>query len=273
MSEPLVFMFHHGTVPAHARWAAALLKPVKGSSRLIWAGSEYPAECAHMEFVDTSKITDSRAFCDINYTHETTNSREWELRAIWRWFVLEQTLDGHRGPVICLDSDVFMFSDPAEILHHFTGEFGFGADRNPPIAFFRTPELIHEFGDFLREAMTSPSLHASIRTTVGRLLQSFGGGLQEMGFIYYFCQKARARGRDIADVSKRTDAGIYDFALAFNQPNCGSGVHMDDFGKVVVWDQGTPHFLCAETGKRIPALSLHVQGTTKKWFHRWLPKQ
>ena len=92
-----------------------------------------------------------------------------------------------------------------------------------------------------------------------------------MGYLYYFYLAREAAGVGGSRVNLVTEAGIYDYAVTFDQPNHDTGFLCDDFGKVVAFHENVPYFIRKDDAKLVRALCLHIQGGAKRYIRKWIP--
>jgi len=156
-----------------------------------------------------------------SYRHITRSVLADERRCLERWFILSEFLGKSGvGSFYFLDSDYLLFADLALFESRWLSCQAAGTPLFWGFAYFRSPELIHGFCDWLLELYRDERRFSEMR---GRY-EKEGSGLQEMGFIREYCREAQV---DIRSLSwcDTSDAETWDegfFGSSYHS-------HPDDF--------------------------------------------
>lgn len=202
---------------------------------------------------------DSEQFKNI-YRHFSTNSYEFELICIQRWFILRDFLIKN-GIKRCLylDSDIFVYSDINELANRFM-EYGMTiCGISGHINFLEVNTLI-DFCNYITSSYTNEKSLKELETHFQQeyINRQQLGGISDMTFFYRYSLNNPDKVCNLyhLDVS----AGAFDPSME----NGEDRYYMDGKLKKVVMKNGKPY--CLRLSDKMPVLHhiLHFQGAEAK---------
>lgn len=189
-----------------------------------------------------------------SYRHITPSDFHDERRCLERWFFLSDFLEkAGVGGFYFLDSDYLLFADLARLESRWLSEELVGTPLFWGFAYFRSPQTVHGFCDWLLELYRDEARFAEMRNRYER----GGSGLQEMGFIREYCREAPVQSRSLSwcdtEDPETWDEGFF-----------GSSYHSrpSDFRAIRQPEVGGPVTVRLEKGPR-RLLGVHFVGHSK----------
>jgi hypothetical protein len=201
------------------------------------------------------------AFASI-YRHFSTNSFQFELFCLQRWFVLKEFLTTTRvDKCLYLDSDTMLYADVTREQKKFDEyDFTLSAGICGQTFFLNRLGALDDFCEFLMGIYAGrDKYHYDKMVAHFAVVQRSGlkGGASDMTAFELY---ARPRYAAIGEVSKVIDGSIFDININTPTP----GFEMSHGIKKVVFDDNVPYGRYLKTGKMIRFNSLHFQGRSAK---------
>ena len=192
------------------------------------------------------------------YRHFSTNSPEFELICLQRWFVLKAFMQSMKlGQCLYIDSDVLVYS-AVDNLAQEVGEYGMTICGISGHTNFVRYTVLVDFCTFLLRSYQDEAATEKLRQDFQKFLtHSPAGGISDMTFLYQYSKLNPDRvlninyfGNDEAfDVTIDTGEGEYE---------------MHDEIKKVIWKSKKPYCRRLSNNRLILHHTLHFQGRTKK---------
>ncbi len=195
------------------------------------------------------------------YQHRSTNSYNFELVCLQRWFVLgeflrKQALDS----CLYLDSDVLLFARAEEEARRFADYALTLSGTNPSsphCMYLIGRRNLDAFCDFVVEAYTNSTLFRCLEAVyIDRQARGLKGGVCDMTAFDLFRRHQCAKTLDISVV---VDGVAYDNSMC--DPT--QGFEMRKGIKLVRWKENLPCGRLVTTGQWVRLMALHFQGPAK----------
>lgn len=190
------------------------------------------------------------------YRHLSTNSVEFELFALQRWFVL-RSFSQKQGlkQFFTQDSDVMVYTDLSEEQKRLA-TFGMSVtkEKGPQSVFINDIKLLDGFCEFVTMSYATRSAELKDRYQKYWADCAFGG-IGEMVLLQDYIATCPEQ---VVDTFTISDGAVYD-----NNVNVSEGFEVANGIKHFVWKQGQPFGRHLETGKLVRFNTIHFQGGAK----------
>jgi hypothetical protein len=221
----------------------------------------YGSLASHINIDEYTQESDAFAK---RYRHFSTNSYDFELLCLQRWFVLRRFMHSKNlSRCLYIDSDILVYSNVSDLVQQ-VGEYGMTICGISGHSNFVRYTTLSEFCQYLLESYSDEIAIKQLSQEYERfLLNSPAGGISDMTFLYRYSQLKPQQvlnithfGTDEAfDVTIDTGAGEYEMNNGF---------------KKVVWKRNRPYCRRLSDNKLVVHHTLHFQGKTKKKMSRYV---
>ena len=269
MSIPIVTV--HRGYAAYLVRALAQAKFTNPKSEIVLLGD---ASNQFLDFVRHENLLDyyssAQQFAQVCADqHCSPNSYEYELFCFQRWFILQEFMHRHQyDACFHIDSDVMLYADLTEENKKFDRFELTLVNQGCPHNSFIKYQGIVRFCQFVMDTYTEPTLFAEIqREQASRQAQRKQLSLAQLGGISdmsLFRQFNRLNADLVGSASEIIEDSVYDFKV-----DAASGFAMHQGLKHIQWIDQQPFCRHLERDRLIKFNSLHFQGRTKKYIHRY----
>jgi hypothetical protein len=201
--------------------------------------------------------------------HRSPNSYPYELFCFQRWFILQDFMQTHQiEQCVHIDSDVMLYANLTEEWQKFERFELTLINRGSPHTSFIKYQGIVKFCQFLTDTYTVPSLFAELeQAQLSRQLERPHlsliqlGGISDMSLFRRFYQ---LNADLVGSTSDIIEDSVYDFKI-----DAAMGFSMRQGLKHIQWIDRQPYCRHLERDRLIKFNSLHFQGATKRYIHRY----
>ena len=207
------------------------------------------------------------------YVHLSSNSWEFEFFSLARWLVIEEFArrQGLRE-FLCLDSDVLLYEDPAQIASriptcHLTLAWH-GGDKQPSgcvtagESLIRKSEVLSWYIEIIQEFYRNPAKVSHAREEFAGMIKEGRGGISDMWFWRIFGQ---AHAELIQNSWQPEQDGVLDIIITE-----GAGFRCREGIKEVEFRSGQPYGFYEPSGVWKRFATLHFGGHSKRVMRRHL---
>lgn len=189
------------------------------------------------------------------FRFEGTNSFDYELMNFQRWFYVREFCDVHSisAPLMVLDSDAYLYLSLDRITETVQTHMTVVDKVGPQFTYFRSPEALASFTDFLLESFINSEGYELLKSFVQESGNSGVPHVSDMAAFGVYSQMNELE--DLGNPNRR------DFIFC---ENIGSsqGLATNFLGKRIISWSGRRHFTTRE-GRIIVAGGVHLQGSNK----------
>ncbi len=201
--------------------------------------------------------------------HCSPNSYEYELLCFQRWFILQEFMHRHQiDACFHIDSDVLLYADLTEESKKFDRFELTLVNQGCPHNSLVKYQGIVRFCQFVMDTYREPALFAEIqREQASRQAKRKNLPLAQLGGISdmsLFRQFSRLNADLVGSASEIIEDSVYDFKI-----DAAGGFAMHKGLKHIQWIDRQPFCRHLEHDRLIKFNSLHFQGRTKRYIHRY----
>lgn|SRR3989338_4958031 len=209
------------------------------------------------------------------YKHYSTNSHQFELFCIQRWFILSEFMEKEREKSIFVcDSDLMIYCNISEQNKRFKDytasccypdhqdNYRWSASAHNS---FWTADAINSFCSFIFEIYTTDKMKILEEKWNYHILNKIPGGICDMTLLYLFVKENEDK---IYNLLKVMDYSVYDDNINCSENYLRNEYQIKDSKKEIIWKDNHPYCYNINLNAEIKFLTLHFQGGAKQDIHR-----
>ncbi|MEI6191057.1 MAG: hypothetical protein WCP24_01645 [bacterium] len=273
LNEPVNIIFIHR---GKADYLTVALKCARGSNpeaNIFLISDNANDKIDGIIYKDINNYFNSAKQFAKNYEHLSTNTYEFELFCIERWFILRDfTKTNKLERYFHADSDVLIFSDLAVEWPKFSN-FSFTLSENTcgHNSFWNNREALDNFCNFIENIYNKKDLDGYNKTLDfwnDYKLTKKPGGICDMTLFYFYQKKHPTI---IGETAQIIDGSTYDHNFSSNIQ--GGVSYKNILGiKKIIWKNNLP-YVKNSSGILVRLNTLHLQGWAKKFSSKFYRRE
>ncbi|MBI3583561.1 MAG: hypothetical protein HY096_06370 [Nitrospinae bacterium] len=209
------------------------------------------------------------------YKHYSTNSYQFELFCIQRWFILSEFMEREKiKNIFMCDSDLMIYCDISEqnkrfedyivsyCYPNYQDNYRWSASAHNS---FWTSDAINSFCSFIFEIYTTDKVKILEDKWNYHISNKIPGGICDMTLLYLF---AKGSDNKICNLLKVMGGSVYDDNINCSENYFRNEYQIKNNKKEIVWEDNHPYCYNTNLNRKIKFLTLHFQGSAKQVIHR-----
>ncbi len=260
-----ILYFNRGNA-FYLKYSIAQTAEVCAGARVVLLGDESNRDLGLCEWHPIDAYFNSAVRFGLVYRHLSTNDRDFDLGCFQTWFAFDEFAqrEGLRGPLACLDHDVLLYRNIAELFADEHFDIATTSVIGNQYTLFRNPAVLHGFISYMMDVYCDParlSVLEEIYRTKNSPVPLPGGWICDMTLLGLY---ALTLGNRRLDLSDPREGILYDYSIGMAE-----GFEYNPYKRIKRLHRNGRGFYGIRNGEKLHFAGLHFQVGAKVFLPQY----